>query len=490
MGSCMHCRAVTWLLLLSLSCATSAQLDPISFVELPWPMDTGWVSNGSAEQNAGEQVVSTFTVNVPAAGSLRLHFSLAVVGTGHVRATSLLDGAQQLLTATNLQEWTNTTAYFNGNAVLVELLEPAGAGPWRLLLDSVEMGIVPIEPKSLCGLIDDRLPSADPRVARLLPGGCTAWIIDDCAHCLLTAGHCTGPLDVIEFNVPPSTLFGEVLHPGPEHQYVVDRSSQQSNGGGGVGNDWAYFGVFPNPMTGLTPGQAQGTWFELAPPPAMAGQALRVTGYGTDDSIFNQTQQTALGPFTAAWGTTLQYAVDTTSGGSGSPIVLESTGEAIGIHTHAGCTLTGGANQGMSSAQAALLAALADPQGVCRGTCGWTDLGGALSGSFGMPQLVAVGAPLDGSEVLLTVTGLPMLGATNMVTGFSSIHAPFKGGVLVPAPDLLVAGLPVLLGTCIFAFTFPPEAPSGMVVVFQFWTPDSGAPQGLSASNGVQLQVP
>jgi hypothetical protein len=32
--------------------------------------------------------------------------------------------------------------------------------------------------------------------------------------------------------------------------------------------------------------------------------------------------------------------------------------------------------------------------------------------------------------------------------------------------------------------------PAGTVVVFQFWTPDPGAPMGLSASNGVELSVP
>jgi hypothetical protein len=55
---------------------------------------------------------------------------------------------------------------------------------------------------------------------------------------------------------------------------------------------------------------------------------------------------------------------------------------------------------------------------------------------------------------------------------------------------MLIAGLPVVLGACSFAFTFPPGLPPGTVAIFQFWTPDQGAPQGLSASNGVQLAVP
>jgi hypothetical protein len=485
----MHRCVVTWAALLGLALSASGQSEPVSFLEIPWPLDTGWVSNDSTQM----KVVTAFDVHVDGAASLRLHFALEIIGPGLLRTTSLLDGAVQTLTADQSAQWQDSTCYFNGDSVHVELLEPPGAGQWRLVLGSVEMGIVPIEPKTQCGLVDDRQLSADARVGRMLPLGCTAWILNDCAHCLLSAGHCTGPVDVIEFNVPFSTILGTLVHPGPEDQYAVDLASQQSNGGLGVGNDWAYFGVFPNPVTGLSPGEKQAAWFSLEAPPAAAGQTLRVTGYGSDDSpdlTFNQVQQTATGPFTAGWATTLQYQVDTTAGGSGSPIVLESSGAAIGIHTHGGCTLLGGANQGTASTHPDLQAALANPQGVCRGTCGWTDLGGALAGSNGLPALAASGLPLPGSQLLLTVTGLPLLGATNMVVGFTVIHMPFKGGVLMPAPDFLVAGLPIVLGVCAFDFGFPAGMPAGTVVVFQFWTPDPGAPMGLSASNGVELSVP
>jgi hypothetical protein len=103
---------------------------------------------------------------------------------------------------------------------------------------------------------------------------------------------------------------------------------------------------------------------------------------------------------------------------------------------------------------------------------------------------VTAGLPLGGSQVLLTVTGLPLLGSTNLITGFSALKAPFKGGVMVPAPDVLIAGLPVVLGSCAFTFTFPAAMPSGAAAIFQFWTQDPAAPLGLSASNGVQLSVP
>jgi hypothetical protein len=98
--------------------------------------------------------------------------------------------------------------------------------------------------------------------------------------------------------------------------------------------------------------------------------------------------------------------------------------------------------------------------------------------------------PLGGANVTLTVVGLPPSGTTIAIAGLSVIDLPFKGGTLVPAPDLLVVGLPVVLGRCSLDFTFPPAVPSGTVAAIQFWTADPGAPLGLSASNGLELTVP
>ena len=75
-------------------------------------------------------------------------------------------------------------------------------------------------------------------------------------------------------------------------------------------------------------------------------------------------QVTTLVPFVDSFGDTLQYAVDTSGGNSGSAVLNENTGEAIGIHTHAGCNSSGG-NHGTAIDQAGLQSALANPQGVC-----------------------------------------------------------------------------------------------------------------------------
>lgn len=488
-------RPLSVVALLALCLPAAAQTLPTPDVRLPWPADTGFLSN----PGPAAQVVAAFAVHVDGASSLRLYFDEVQLAGGAgsgslLRMTSLLDGAVQEQDARQVAQWQRSSAYFNGDTVLVELVAAPAAGASRVRLDSVDAGAPP-PGDSQCGPTDDRLPSSDPRVARLLPIGCTAWLIDDCAHCFLTAGHCgtsTGSIGVCEFNVPFSTAGGALVHPGPEDQYAVDGASIQSNGGGGTGNDYAYFGTFPNTQTGLTAAQAQGAWFTLQAPPPVAGNTIRITGHGTDstpNSTYNQIQQTHAGPFWSHVGNTLQYQADTTGGNSGSPVIWDEQDVAIGIHTHAGCSSSSG-NQGTSSLHPGLQGVLAAPKGVCNTSCGWTDLGSGLAGVFGVPVLTPQGNPVPGTQLRLVATLLPFGSSTTLVTGFSTAYAPFKGGTMVPAPDLVLAGLPAPAGTAIFGFTFPAGIPSGTQAAFQFWTADAAGPKGYSATNCEQLTVP
>lgn len=375
-------------------CAASAaaQTAPLHGYDVSADLDTGWVSNPTAS----EQVTGWFVAEVPAAPWVRLAFGevdldgdpLAAQHT-KLRVTSLLDLGVQILDARSLAQWQGTSAYFNGGAVLVEIVAPPFAGPSRATVTRITAGIAPVIEESICGASDDRLPSTDPRAARVVPVGCTVWLIDDCNHCFLTAGHCAGTgLQVVQFNVPLSTAGGSLQNPPPSDQYAVDVSSKLTNGGLGIGNDWGYFGVFPNSTTGLTPYQVTGQAYTLAlPPPFNPADTIRITGYGTDSTPpeWNQVQQTHTGPWMSASGTALNYEVDTTGGNSGSPILHEATGTAIGIHTHAGCSTTpGSGNNGTSTTLPALQAALAAPAGVCAA-------GIAPAGT--LPSLVAAGAP-------------------------------------------------------------------------------------------------
>lgn len=351
--------------------AQEIQPAPLSQRDVPISVDSGPVTN----PGKGAAVVFSTVVKVPEAPWLRLAFDVAqlagnpATGTGsYLQITSLLDGAVQVLDGVSVAQWRYTSAYFNGGAVRVELIAEPGVGPNRIVMSRVVAGEPGQGQRSICGSTDDRVLSSDLRVARALPIGCTAWIIDDCNRCMLTAGHCSGDLEVIEFNVPLSTGGGDLQHPPPEDQYAVDAVSLQTNGGAGIGNDWSYFGCFPNPVTGLSPGEAQGSWFTLEQPPQADGRDIRITGFGTTQSPvpeqWNQAQKTHVGPYFAFFGTTVQYQVDTTGGNSGSPVIDETTGRAIGIHTHGGCGMEAG-NSGTGINHPGLTAALASPTGVC-----------------------------------------------------------------------------------------------------------------------------
>lgn len=396
---------------LTLCAVSSAQIGTPPSLRYDYDHDTGYVRNASTQP----EVIISFTVYEPQASWIRLYFDQVVLGgdlpsgnQGLLRITSHRDGAIQEMNVTHLRQWGNSTAYFNGDTVQVDVLAHPGTGA-RVVMGQIEAGLIPSTTATICGPADNRTFSQDPRVARLLPIGCTGWLIDDCEHCYLTAGHCQSGVNVAQFNVPNSNSNGSLNHPGPEDQYAFDSSSLQGNGGQGVGSDWAYFGTFPNSNTGLTPFESQGQSFVLGDPPPASGPAkIRITGHGTDNGTANQAQQTEYGPLVNSSGTQLGYRTDTTGGNSGSPVIHKQRDHAVGIHTHGGCSSTGGQNWGTKVTHSGIQGALASPSGVCAGPAcvtifqdgfesgdfnagGWVDSGGgakvtslaALNSNFG-----------------------------------------------------------------------------------------------------------
>jgi V8-like Glu-specific endopeptidase len=370
-------------------------------------------------------------VGVAEAAWVRVLFDEAELAPGaFIKITSLTDGHAQFLDAQSVRQWAFTSAYFNGDSVRVEVF--GGDEPSRVKVSRVLADVVPgWDARSICGTVDDRALSSDPRAARLLSIGCTAWLFNNRQNCLLTAGHC-GPSAgyVVQFNVPLSTSGGGLVNPGPEDQYPVDPSSIQTNGGGGVGNDWATFGVFDNSNTGLSPFASQGATYQLAGAlPPNDGRAIRVTGYGTTSSpvspTWNQVQKTHAGPFAGAPGTSLQYRPDTTGGNSGSPVIDDVTGLAIGIHTHGGCTSSGGANQGTQITYAPAQAAINAPLGTC-----FTP-GLLISFPGGRPSLID---PQSGGAFAVSIVpdaGVSLVSGSARVfvdTGSGFVDLPMAGG--------------------------------------------------------------
>lgn len=340
------------------SSAAPASAQPAGLARRTEPIS--WSSgahDGPVAAAAQARMVASQVISVPGAPWIQLEFSGANLGRrSRIEMRSLFDGATQTLDADSFRQWGSRSAYFNGDAVEIRLYGGRGDRGARVEVSSVvagEWGSLSTE--SLCGS-DNRVASSDPRTARIDPIGCTGWVMSN--GTLLTAGHCLAGSGntTLSFNVPPSLSGGTVQFPGPEYQYAINAGSFQFVNGG-VGNDWGVFTVANNSQTGLQPIHAQGGFNvqqNLTP------ATIRVTGYGTDSGTTNQTNQTATGPNAGSSGTTLNYQTDTQPGNSGSPVIDEATGLAVGIHTHGGCTAISGANRGTSFFNTALWTAI-DP---------------------------------------------------------------------------------------------------------------------------------
>ena len=331
-------------------------------------------------------VWSQFVFLPPETPWLRLFFHDAQLGKdSFLRITSVLDGATMLMQQEHLAQWDYTSAFFNGNSVLIELVAGPGTTGNRVEIHQVMAGdIDPVEPDTICGTTDNRVPSSDPRAGRIEPIGCTGWIIDYPAgsnqKVHLSAGHCFGTGQVLQFEVPASQANCALLFPPPAKQFAIDSTSSQSLNSG-IGNDWWVFRCFPNSTTGLTSYQEQGSAFDLAAALPATGTTLRNYGFGLDGTNVNnggtnnsscscstaagtgtrnQVQQTHTGPLVSIAGNRLNYSIDTCGGNSGSPVIDNVTGLAIAIHTNGGCTnVAGTTNSGTSVLNAGLQAAIA-----------------------------------------------------------------------------------------------------------------------------------
>jgi V8-like Glu-specific endopeptidase len=342
---------------------------------------------------ATQETIIRGTVQVPDAKWLRLQIGDFNLGKeSYLILRSLQGKGQQRFNAQTLMEWGKSSAYFNGEAVEVELHIAPGETDIFVRIAEVLVGEVRKDNRqfTLCGA-DNRVASDDARVGRINVANtmgavsnptCTAWLVSNGA--LLTAGHCvdadpddTGPMlpdgiidnsfstSVVEFNVPATQNNGQTVFADPDDQYPIDFATIRYRFTGtntGFGKDWAVFGCRANPNTGLLPHQAQGSFFRMTNDTPAVGATVRVTGFGTDTGAENQTLQTATGGYNGESSSNadiwLRYAVDTTGGNSGSPIIWEANGLTIGIHTNAGCTNSGGENRGTSFEHDALENAL------------------------------------------------------------------------------------------------------------------------------------
>jgi hypothetical protein len=374
--------------------AVLAQTAPLHLVVHPVRVDSGLVGHPG---NAAPGPVSAFgrDIKVDGAPWIRVVFDdVTLEGRSYLLVTSLADGEFQVLDSTAVQQWQYTSAFFNGDAVNVQLIAAPGTAANRVTISRVLVGgpePAPAPQRAVCDSVDSRVPSADPRTARLLfvripvpncpnnlpcvpqaGGVCSGSILsvaladDPNNRVMVSAGHCfdyadSGVCAVAQFEpIPLSGADCSVRHPPVAKQFVINAGRMRSeNLGPCTGHDWAAFTCFPNPNTGRTVFQEQGSAFTAAVAPPASGAALSKFGYGVQGprtntqnnrgpycgctpggqfAQFNTTQQTAAGTSTAPVGANdmIPHNVHTCAGDSGCPVV-NAGGNQCGIHVGGGC---------------------------------------------------------------------------------------------------------------------------------------------------------
>ncbi len=302
---------------------------------VPYLHDTGPRSNKAPAL----KTVHEHVVQIEDAAWIRVYFSVVNLAPGStIRMTSLEDGEVQELDAAGMAMWGNSSAYFNGDRVLVELAAAPGSKGNRFVIDRVASeslgAAAPRGGPGECGICgnDDRVPSSELWTGRLAPGGCTGSIFNE-QSCVVTAGHCVSSNSAIHFNIPNSTCpGGGNQQPPVADQFPITASTFVN---GGPGNDWGVLTTGTNNL-GQTAFQRYGQLRPIATAPALAGQTAQLTGYGSDQTCsLNNVQQTAFGPITQVQGNLYTFSIDLRGGNSGSALIR--SGAIIGIATHCPC---------------------------------------------------------------------------------------------------------------------------------------------------------
>ncbi len=122
----------------------------------------------------------------------------------------------------------------------------------------------------------------------------------------------------------------------------------------------------------------------------------------------------------------------------------------------------------------------------------WADVQQGLAGGALLPpELSGEGTLVPGTPMALVLAEAAPSAPTFLVVGFSQLGAPFKGGTLVPAADLLAGPfLTDALGALALGGPWPFGLPSGANLWLQAWVTDAGGPQGFAASGALKLTAP
>ncbi len=116
----------------------------------------------------------------------------------------------------------------------------------------------------------------------------------------------------------------------------------------------------------------------------------------------------------------------------------------------------------------------------------WSDLGRALPGVSGFPQLVGFGPLTGGSVATIALTDAAPSAGAIFFMGFSDADLPLEGGTLVPDPTFILVFVTDPAGEVNAAGSLSVSTLVGLELHMQFWMLDDCATRGFSASNGLR----
>jgi hypothetical protein len=120
----------------------------------------------------------------------------------------------------------------------------------------------------------------------------------------------------------------------------------------------------------------------------------------------------------------------------------------------------------------------------------WSPLGQGLQGLHGVPVIAALGSLAPGTPLRFELSEARRYAPCWLILGTTELDAPFKGGVIVPYPALVVPETTDGFGFKSFGGTWPAGVPAGSTLYAQWWIMDAHSLGGLSATPGAKGVVP
>lgn len=121
----------------------------------------------------------------------------------------------------------------------------------------------------------------------------------------------------------------------------------------------------------------------------------------------------------------------------------------------------------------------------------WFPTGAGSPGTGGLVPTLSGSGPLSsGSNNLIQLDQALSGSSAWLVVGLSQLDVPFRGGMLLPSPDLILKPLPISgAGELSLPFTLSAGLPAGLPLFLQFWVQDAGGFASVASSNGLLGEV-